>query len=73
MAEMTSTSVLGNLSVTGKINGFGGISVFKLEIPTSSGATTLGVGSAGQVLKSNGSTIYWDNCNSANRRQYYLS
>lgn len=66
MAEMTSTSVLGNLSVTGKINGFGGISVFKLEIPTSSGATTLGVGSAGQVLKSNGSTIYWDNCNSAN-------
>lgn len=30
-----------------------------LKIPTSSGGTTYGVGTSGQVLKSNGSTVYW--------------
>jgi hypothetical protein len=31
----------------------------KLMIPTTSGGTTYGVGSNGQVLKSNGTTVYW--------------
>lgn len=30
-----------------------------LKLPTSSNGTTYGVGSSGQVLKSNGSTVYW--------------
>ena len=31
----------------------------KLMVPTTSGGTTFGVGSNGQVLKSNGTTVYW--------------
>lgn len=31
-----------------------------LNIPTSSGGSTYGAGSSGQVLKSNGTTVYWD-------------
>ena len=36
-------------------------SIFNL--PTTSGGTTYGVGSNGQVLKSNGTTVYWGNDN----------
>lgn len=32
-----------------------------VELPVSSGSSTYGVGSNGQVLKSNGSTVYWGN------------
>ena len=31
----------------------------KVEAPTSSGGNTYGVGSSGQVLTSNGSSVYW--------------
>jgi hypothetical protein len=34
-----------------------------LYLPTTSKGTTYGVGSNGQVLKSNGETIYWDSDN----------
>jgi ribosome-associated protein YbcJ (S4-like RNA binding protein) len=34
-----------------------------LKLPTSSNGTTLGLGSAGQVIKSNGTTVYWANDN----------
>ena len=33
----------------------------KLEVPTTSGGTTHGVGTSGQVLKSNGTSVYWGN------------
>ena len=31
----------------------------KLEVPTTSGGTTHGLGTSGQVLKTNGTTVYW--------------
>lgn len=33
----------------------------QLKIPNSSNSTIFGLGSAGQVIKSNGTTIYWGN------------
>lgn len=39
-----------------------------LKIPTTSGGTTYGVGSNGQVLKSNGSTIYWGTDNNTDTK-----
>ena len=59
MAELKSSSILGNLSVTGSIISSGDIKTFKLNIPTASGGSTLGPGSNGQVLKTNGSSVYW--------------
>ena len=38
-----------------------GWKITKINIPTTSGGTTYGSGSAGQVLTSNGTTIYWAN------------
>lgn len=37
------------------------IGFHNLSVPTTSGGTTYGKGSAGQILKSNGSTVYWGN------------
>ena len=37
-----------------------------LKTPITSGGTTYGVGSSGQVLKSNGTTVYWGNDNDTN-------
>lgn len=37
----------------------GTVKLDTLNIPTSSGGTTFGPGSDGQVLKSNGTTVYW--------------
>ena len=34
-----------------------------VNAPTTSGGTTYGPGSSGQVLKSNGTTMYWANSN----------
>ena len=36
-----------------------------LNIPTSSGGTTFGPGSNGQILKSNGTTVYWASDNNS--------
>ena len=36
-----------------------GLKTSRISAPTSSGGTTFGFGTSGQVLKSNGSTIYW--------------
>lgn len=43
------------------INDFsaGTVKLDTLNIPTSAGGTTFGPGAAGQVLKSNGTTVYW--------------
>lgn len=46
-----------------------------LKLPTSSGGTTYGAGSNGQVLKSNGTTVYWasDSNTDTNVIQYYTT
>lgn len=51
-------SVTNSIVLNGKIN--------KLYLPTSSGGSTYGLGSSGQVLKTNGSTIYWGSDNNSN-------
>lgn len=33
--------------------------ITKLSVPTSSGSTSYGTGADGQVLKTNGTTVYW--------------
>ena len=38
-----------------------GWKITKISAPTTSGGTTYGAGSDGQVLKSNGTTVYWAN------------
>lgn len=50
------------------INDFsaGTVKLDVLNIPTSSGGTTFGPGSNGQVLKSNGTTVYWASDSSSN-------
>lgn len=61
-----SARIVGSLSTNNFISGSGisdfsaGILKFDtINIPTSSNGTTYGVGTNGQVLKSNGATIYW--------------
>lgn len=44
----------------------GSIKFNTILIPTSSGGSTYGVGSNGQVLKSNGSTVYWASDSNSN-------
>lgn len=43
----------------------GTVKLDTLNIPTSSGGTTFGPGSNGQVLKSNGTTVYWASDNNS--------
>ena len=47
------------LSITGLTTASGGLKTNIIQAPTTSGGTTYGVGSNGQILKSNGSTVYW--------------
>ena len=59
---ITSTAITlnGGLTVTGTADVSGGtLKLRTINAPTSSGGTTYGPGSNGQVLKSNGSTVYW--------------
>lgn len=44
----------------------GSIKFNKILIPTSSGGTTYGAGTSGQVLKSNGTTVYWASDSNSN-------
>ena len=49
MSELKNTTILfGNKLI-----------ITKLQLPTTSGGSTYGYGSAGQILKSNGTTVYW--------------
>ena len=95
MAELKSTSILGNLSVTNKIymggklvsldhthpyvatsggtmtgaltlNAAVALQLNTLKLPKSTGSSEYTTGSAGQVLKTNGTTIYWGNDNDEN-------
>lgn len=58
MAQLKNTIVTGNLQVTEKTIS-GAIKTPKVEAPTTSGGTTYGAGTSGQVLKTNGTTVYW--------------
>ena len=58
MAQLKSTTIMGDASITGtlypaKIQGN------ILLVPTASNGTTYGAGSSGQVLTTNGTSIYW--------------
>ena len=57
IASLTTSS---GVTVGGTADVSGGTLKLKtINAPTSSGGTTYGAGSSGQVLKSNGSTVYW--------------
>lgn len=58
MAQLKDSVVLGSLRVTDTLFGTTG-QFTKLNIPIASGGTTYGPGSNGNVLKSNGTTVYW--------------
>lgn len=49
----------GTLTGATTVNAGVALQLNTLKLPTTSGGTTYGVGSSGQVLKSNGSTVYW--------------
>lgn len=61
------TTITGALTVTGDSDfSAGAIKFDTISIPTTSGGTTYGVGTSGQVLKSNGTTVYWASDNNSN-------
>lgn len=58
MAQLKNTVVQGSLKVTDTI--YSSTGQFQIiKAPTSSGGSTYGPGTNGQVLKSNGSSVYW--------------
>lgn len=58
MAQLKDTIVSGNLRVTDTTL-TDTLQVTTIKAPTSSGGSTYGPGTSGQVLKSNGSSVYW--------------
>lgn len=62
MAQLKDTVVSGSLRATDTI--YSTTNQFQiLKIPTSSNGTAYGVGDNGQILKSNGTSVYWANDN----------
>ena len=60
MAQLKDTMITGDASVTGtlypaKVQGN------TMWLPTTSSGTTYGAGTSGQVMKTNGTTVYWGN------------
>lgn len=60
----------GTLTGNVTVNAGKSIQLNTLKIPTSSGGSTYGVGSSGQVLKSNGTTVYWAEDNNTHYTAY---
>lgn len=58
MAQLKDTVVTGNIRVTNEIQA-NSVQTSTIKIPTTSGSATLGPGTAGQTIKSNGTTVYW--------------
>lgn len=58
MAQLKDTTVSGNIRVSNEVIATS-VQATKIKVPTTSGGTTCGVGSDGQVLKSNGTSTYW--------------
>lgn len=67
MAILNSTVVNGSLNITNDTDASNGtLKINKINAPTSSGGITYGPGSSGQVLKSNGTSMYWASDNNTN-------
>lgn len=60
MAQLKDTVISGNLRVTDKVLA-GGVKTNTVEAPTESGGSTYGAGTNGQVLKTNGTNVFWGN------------
>lgn len=60
MAVLNDLVVSGASSLVGPVKA-NTIQLDSLKIPTTSNGTTYGTGTAGQILKTNGTTVYWDN------------
>ena len=58
MAQCKNSAIEGTLNVTNGLNS-NSVQARIINVPTSSGGTTYGVGTSGQVIKSNGTTVYW--------------
>lgn len=58
MAQLKSSTVTGSVNVTAEMLA-NEIQILKAYIPTTAGGTTYGTGTSGQVIKSNGTTVYW--------------
>ena len=58
MAQLKDTIVTGNMRITENLAA-SSAQTGVLKLPTASGGTTYGVGTNGQVIKSNGTTVYW--------------
>jgi hypothetical protein len=58
MAQLNDTIVNGDLRVTNQLLS-NVLQVTIVSAPSSSGSATYSVGTNGQVLKSNGETVYW--------------
>ena len=77
--DTNATTVVGNSNAAAFVQTGTGISDFSagtikfntINIPTTSGGTTFGTGSNGQVLKSNGTTVYWGDAGSTGNSHYY--
>lgn len=72
MASLKDTVVSGSLRATDTI--YSTTNQFQiLRIPTSSGGTAYGVGTNGQILKSNGSSVYWASDNATDNTKLPLT
>ena len=59
MAQLNDLLVAGGSNFLGEASFLDVVKLSKLNLPTEAGGATFGPGSNGQVLKSNGSTVYW--------------
>jgi hypothetical protein len=69
MAQLHDTIISGSLRTTGDIY-TPSLQAQKLQVPTTSNGTTYSVGSDGQIIKSNGTSVYWD---AANNHEHIIS
>lgn len=60
MAQLKDLLVNGSTRLVGDATA-GTLQLTTLKAPTSSGGSTYGPGTSGQILKTNGSTVYWAN------------
>ena len=60
MASLKDTIINGALRVIGSLFA-GKVQTNTMHVPTSSGGSTYGAGTSGQVLATNGTTVYWKN------------
>lgn len=65
MAQLKDLVVLGATRLIGNVYA-NLIQLTKLNVPTTSNGTTYGAGTNGQVLKTNGTSVYWGNDNNDN-------